>query len=156
MARPAVSGRLVRSRPVGLASLLTGLVQGGGTTWGVFRHYWVVFKLLINVVATTLLLMYMETFRSMADVAADPNAELSAVGNASPLLHAAVAAVLLITATVLAVYKHAARRGMDAVAPATSACDRSRRAASIPPMARNACTGCGCDECPCPECQQKK
>jgi uncharacterized membrane protein len=91
--------------PLAFGSLITGLIQGVGTTWGVFRHYWVVFKLLINVVATTLLLMYMETFRSMADVAADPSAELSTVRNASPLLHAVVAAALLITATVLAVYK---------------------------------------------------
>jgi hypothetical protein len=34
-----------------------------------FRHYWVLFKLLITVVATIVLLTYMETFRSMADPA---------------------------------------------------------------------------------------
>jgi hypothetical protein len=32
--------------PLSLASLLTGLVQSLGTTWGLFRHYWVVAKLL--------------------------------------------------------------------------------------------------------------
>ncbi len=47
--------------PLSLASLLTGLVQSLGTTWGLFRHYWVVAKLLINVFATVLLLMYMQT-----------------------------------------------------------------------------------------------
>src|SRR5688572_15530400 len=57
--------------PLAIASLLTGLVQALGTTWGLFRHYWVVFKLLITVVATTVLLIYMETFSFMADVAAD-------------------------------------------------------------------------------------
>jgi len=31
-----------------------------------FRHYWVVFKLLINLFATTVLLIYMGTFRHMA------------------------------------------------------------------------------------------
>jgi hypothetical protein len=47
--------------PLSLASLLTGLVQSLGTPWGLFRHYWVLFKLLINVLATIVLLMYMQT-----------------------------------------------------------------------------------------------
>jgi hypothetical protein len=91
--------------PLAFASLLTGLVQSLGTPWGLFRHYWVVFKLLINVAATTVLLVYMETFSSMADVAADPSSDLRAVRNASPALHAALAVLLLLVATVLAVYK---------------------------------------------------
>ena len=91
--------------PLALASLLTGLVQSLGTTWGLFRHYWVLFKLLINVVATVVLLTYMETFSSMARVAADPSADLGVVRNASPMLHAGAALLLLLVATTLAVYK---------------------------------------------------
>jgi hypothetical protein len=91
--------------PLALASLLTGLVQSLGTTWGLFRHYWVLFKLLITVVATIVLLTYMETFRSMAGVAADPAADLGVVRNPSPLLHAGAALAVLLVATVLAVYK---------------------------------------------------
>ena len=91
--------------PLAFASLLTGLIQSLGTAWGLFRHYWVLFKLLINAVATAVLLMYMETFRLMAAVAADPSADLSAVRNASPALHAGAALLLLLLATVLAVYK---------------------------------------------------
>jgi uncharacterized membrane protein len=91
--------------PLALASLLTGLVQALGTTWGLFRHYWVLFKLLINVAATIVLLTYMATFRFMADVAADPSADLSVVRNPSPVLHAAAALLLLLAATTLAVYK---------------------------------------------------
>ncbi len=34
--------------PLAFASLLTGIVQSLGTTWGLFRHYWVLFKLLIT------------------------------------------------------------------------------------------------------------
>ena len=37
--------------PFAFASLVSGLVQSLGTTWGLFRHYWVLFKLLINAVA---------------------------------------------------------------------------------------------------------
>lgn len=91
--------------PLAFASLLTGLVQALGTTWGLARHYWVLFKLLINLVATLVLLTYMETFRLMADVAADPSADLSAVRNPSPTLHAGGALLLLLAATTLAVYK---------------------------------------------------
>jgi hypothetical protein len=91
--------------PLAFASLLTGLVQSLGTTWGLFRHYWVLFKLLINVVATIVLLTYMETFSSMARVAADPSVDLGVVRNASPILHAGAALLLLLVATTLAVYK---------------------------------------------------
>jgi hypothetical protein len=88
-----------------LASLLTGLVQSLGTTWGLFRHYWVLFKLLINVFATIVLLIYMETFSLMAGVAADPSVDLGMVRNASPVLHAALALLLLLVAATLGVYK---------------------------------------------------
>lgn len=91
--------------PLAFASLLTGIVQSLGTTWGVFRHYWVVFKLLITLFATAILLVYMGTFRHMAAVAADPSVELESVRSTSPRLHAVLALVVLLTATVLAVYK---------------------------------------------------
>ena len=91
--------------PLAFASLLTGIVQSLGTAWGLFRHYWVLFKLLITVFATTVLLIFMETFSFMAGVAADPSADLGVVRNASPGLHAALALLLLLVATVLAVYK---------------------------------------------------
>ena len=91
--------------PLAFASLLTGLVQSLGTTWGLFRHYWVIAKLVINVFATTVLLIYMRTFDALADVAADPRADLAAVRSVSPALHGALALALLLTATTLAVYK---------------------------------------------------
>src|SRR5215207_4847851 len=53
--------------PLSLASLLTGLVQSLGTTWGLFRHYWVVAKLL-NVLATIALLMWLPSIRYLAGV----------------------------------------------------------------------------------------
>jgi uncharacterized membrane protein len=91
--------------PFAFASLLTGLVQALGTNWGLFRHYWVLFKLLIAILVTIILLIYMETFRVMARVAADPSADLALVRNVSPALHAVLALIVLLVATVLAVYK---------------------------------------------------
>ena len=91
--------------PLAFATLATGLVMSLGTSWGLFRHYWVVFKLIITVFATIVLLVYMQTFRQMAAVAADPGADLQAVRNPSPLVHAVLALVILMIATVLAIYK---------------------------------------------------
>jgi len=91
--------------PFAFASLLSGLIQSLGSTWGLFRHYWVVFKLVINVFGTLVLLMYMETFRFMASAAADPAADLVMVRSESPMLHATLALLLLLIATVLAIFK---------------------------------------------------
>ncbi|QIN84517.1 DUF2269 domain-containing protein [Rubrobacter tropicus] len=91
--------------PLAFATLTTGIVQSLGTKWGLFRHYWVLFKLLITVFATVVLLVYMETFGYLAGVAADPTADLGVVRNPSPGLHAALALLVLLVATVLAVYK---------------------------------------------------
>ena len=94
--------------PLSLASLLTGLVQSLGSAWGLFRHYWVVFKLLINVAATIVLLLYMETLDHFARVAAVTSASPEvpdALRSPSPLIHSTLALLLLLVATVLAVYK---------------------------------------------------
>ena len=91
--------------PLAFASLITGIVQSLGTSWGLFRHYWVIFKLVITVFSTIVLLTYMQTFSAMARAAADPGTELVAVRNASPVVHAALAFMLLLIATVLAISK---------------------------------------------------
>jgi hypothetical protein len=91
--------------PLAHASLLSGIALSLGTTWGLFRHYWVVLKLGITAFATVILLIYMGTFRQMAGVAADPVVDLAVVRNASPIVHAILALILLLAATVLGVYK---------------------------------------------------
>ena len=91
--------------PLACASLLTGLVQSLGTGWGLARHYWVLAKLLINVVTTLVLLLYLPTFAAMAAVAGAPGSDLAAVRNPSPVIHAGAALVLLLIAAALSVYK---------------------------------------------------
>ncbi len=59
--------------PFSLASLVTGLVQALGTTWGLFRHYWVLIKFLITVVAAVLLLVHMRPTSELARVATAMN-----------------------------------------------------------------------------------
>jgi hypothetical protein len=91
--------------PLAHASLLSGIVLSLGTPWGLFRHYWVVLKLAITLFSTVILLIYMGTFRQMAGVAADPVVQLGLVRNPSPVVHAVLALILLLSATWLAVYK---------------------------------------------------
>lgn len=91
--------------PLAHASLLSGIALSLGTPWGLFRHYWVVIKLLITAFSTVILMIYMGTFREMAGVAADPVVELGLVRNPSPMVHAILALILLVAATVLAIYK---------------------------------------------------
>src|SRR5262245_28025540 len=91
--------------PLAFASLLTGIIQSLGTPWGFFRHYWIVYKLLLTAAATTILLIYMGTFRQMAVVAADPEVSIADVRNPSPVLHSVLAIFVLLVATVLAIYK---------------------------------------------------
>ena len=94
--------------PLSLASLLTGLVSSLGSTWGLFRHYWVLCKLLINVVATIVLLLYMQTLDYLGDIAAATalsGTGLRGLKDPSPVLHAAAALLLLLVAMTLAIYK---------------------------------------------------
>ena len=111
--------------PLAFASLLTGVVQSLGTKWGLFRHYWVVFKLLINLFATVVLLIYMGTFQHMSRVAADPSADLEMVRSTSPLLHSVLALLILLVAAILAVFKP---RG---VTPYGQRIEREARSASL-------------------------
>ena len=94
--------------PLSLASLLSGLVISLAGTWGLLEHYRVVTKLVINLVAGVVLLLYMQTLAALAQTAGSA-AELPAVRSASPVLHAGAALVLLVVAAILSVYKPAGR-----------------------------------------------
>ena len=52
-----------------LASFATGIVQALGTSWGLFRHYWILFKLLLTAVATIVLLLKLGSISSLTDLA---------------------------------------------------------------------------------------
>jgi hypothetical protein len=92
--------------PLSLASLLTGVLQSLGTKWGLVRHYWVLIKLLINGVATIILLLYMQTLAYLAAIAAESTGgDVSGLRNPSPVLHAGLGMLLLFGAATLSVYK---------------------------------------------------
>jgi len=93
--------------PFCFAALLTGLVQSLGTSWGLFRHYWVVTKLLLTLLATITLLLHTQPIERVAAIAAETALSgadaralrIQLVGDAAAALF-----VLLMT-TALSVYK---------------------------------------------------
>jgi hypothetical protein len=93
--------------PLSLAALLTGIAQSLGTTWGVFRHYWVVTKLLLTVLATFVLLLHTQSIDRVAAVAAETtlsNADLRQV-RIQLVADAGAALFVLLVTTGLSVYK---------------------------------------------------
>jgi hypothetical protein len=93
--------------PLSLASTLTGFVQALGTVWGLFRHYWVVAKLLITILATIVLLVHMQPIGHIADVVAQATVaggELRGL-RIQLVADAGAALAVLLVATALSVYK---------------------------------------------------
>jgi len=93
--------------PLCLASLLTGVVQLLGTTWGLFRHYWVLAKLGLTIPATLLLLVHMQPIGHLARVAAETTLSSATLHGPRTLVvvEAAAALLVLLVATALSIYK---------------------------------------------------
>jgi hypothetical protein len=95
--------------PLSLLALLTGVVQGLGTPWGLVRHYWVLVKLVLTIVATLLLLLHQ--FTAVAGAAArvlgtDAGVQPDVGRLGHQLVFDATAAVIvLLVTTVLSIYK---------------------------------------------------
>ncbi len=90
--------------PLAVASLVTGVVMAVGTRWGLFRHYWVLFSLVLTTFAAVVLVLHMPTVSAMADVArAADDAQLQELGGDLP--HPAIGLVVLLAVQVLNVYK---------------------------------------------------
>jgi len=93
--------------PLVLASLLTGLVQSLGTTWGLFRHYWVLVKLLLTVLVAIILLLQMGQISDLAGVAAETTLSSADLREArrSLAIHAAGGLLVLLLPVALSLYK---------------------------------------------------
>lgn len=57
--------------PLSFAATVTGIVQSLGTPWGVFRHYWVLAKLVITIPSTVILLTHTRAIHYMGVAAAE-------------------------------------------------------------------------------------
>lgn len=93
--------------PLAFAALLSGLIQSLGTPWGLFRHYWIVSKLLLTVFATIVLLKKMPLISDAAHQASQirvPSVGLRAEGTGLTV-HAAGGLLVLLVITILSVFK---------------------------------------------------
>ena len=88
--------------PLALASVLIGVVNALSTPWGLFRHYWVLVKLLLTVFATSILLAETRVINYLADVAASGADPRELPGS---LAHSVGGLVVLLITTILSVYK---------------------------------------------------
>lgn len=93
--------------PFCFASLVTGLVVSLASSWGLFRHYWVLVKFLITTVSALILIGFTQTLGSLGELAADATLSLSELRDLkqSPLIHSGGGLVAILVATILAVYK---------------------------------------------------
>jgi len=93
--------------PLAFASLLSGLVQSLGTPWGVFRHYWVVAKLLLTAFGTIVLLAKMPLIGYAAHRAAEttPSSAYLHMAGMQLAVHATGGLLVLFVITALSVYK---------------------------------------------------
>jgi uncharacterized membrane protein len=89
-----------------LPLLLTGPLLSLGTPWSLFRHYWILVKLVINILSTLILLIHLQPIGYLARVAAAGTLSVADRAVQIQLVVAAAAGLLtLLAATGLAVYK---------------------------------------------------
>lgn len=117
--------------PFSLASLATGLVQSLGTQWGLFRHYWVMAKLLITVGASLLLLLHMQVVSTVAQAASSGSLDVDHLRDPRMQLvaDAGAASIVLLIAIGLSIFKPQGRTWADGVQE-----DRPEMFASRTPM----------------------
>jgi hypothetical protein len=93
--------------PLSVAAFATGVIQALGTAWGLIRHYWIVFKLVMTATATVVLLMKLTPISYLAEMAAQPTfSSTDLLGlRTSTMLHAAGGVIVLALIIGLAILK---------------------------------------------------
>jgi hypothetical protein len=94
--------------PIGLLSLIVGIVQSLVTPYGLVRHYWVLFKLALTIISATILTQYTLELGKYSDIAANPASTQKAIlglGDPGHLLHAGLGLLVLMVTLVLSIYK---------------------------------------------------
>lgn len=97
--------------PLAAASLVIGIVQSLGTPWGLFRYYWLIIKLVLTLIAVTVLMLQTSTINMLSDAALRGDLSAMNAPRVAMILHGAGGLVVLIVATILSIYKP---RGMTA------------------------------------------
>ena len=90
--------------PLSLLALASGVIQSIGTPWGLLRHYWVIAKLVLTVLATVVLLVHIRAVDAAADAAMHSSMRFDAL-RLQLVVDSAAALIVLALTTVLAVLK---------------------------------------------------
>ena len=91
--------------PMALGTLLTGIVLSVGTAWGLFRHYWIMAKLVLTVAVIVTGVVFVGAWLEEARAAASGPAAVR-------LVYASLAHLLMLgAATVISIYKPWGRIG---------------------------------------------
>lgn len=90
-----------------IASLARGVFQSLISKWGLIQHYWVAFKLLMNVLSTAVLVGHMRPIALVADAALGHEFGRGELNNVRVQIavDACAAVLVLVIATALAIYK---------------------------------------------------
>lgn len=93
--------------PFCFASLLTGLIQALGTSWGLFKHWWVLVKLILTLIATLILILHMQPISYLGEVATQKSIGYDELRNLRIriIADAAAAILVLVAITTVSVYK---------------------------------------------------
>jgi hypothetical protein len=92
--------------PLSFAAPITGLILALGTRWGLVKHYWIVFKLVLTLPSTALLTLHMQPIAKIAETAlAGGPMDAVATLRQQMVADAAIALVVLIIVIVLAFVK---------------------------------------------------
>lgn len=93
--------------PFCLCSLLTGLTQAIFSPWGLFKHWWIVVKLILTLLATVVLLVHMQPISYLAKIASDSPLALNELTSLRIRLiaDAGAAMLVLLATTTISVYK---------------------------------------------------
>jgi hypothetical protein len=88
--------------PLAFASVIIGTLNALGTSWGLARHYWVLVKLLLTVLAATVLLIETRTVTYLANAAASSGDPRDLPGT---LVHSGGGLMVLLIIVILSVFK---------------------------------------------------
>ena len=93
--------------PLCFASVLTGVISSPNTAWGLFRHYWVLLKIVVTIPSSLMLLVHLRPIGYLADIAAQTPASLADLRGlkAQLAIEAGAAVAVLLVVTALSVYK---------------------------------------------------
>ncbi len=114
--------------PFSLISLATGITLANVMPWGLSRHYWVLLKLILSVVATFLLIVHTTPVIFLSNAALKGTLSADSWMRVQILAYAIGGLIVVTTATVLAVFKP---RGLtpwgQRLLPAPAQADRPAR-----------------------------